>query len=167
MAAQRRAITRFPDKKGLYDPKLERDSCGVGLVAQLKKQASRQIVIDANEMLVRMSHRGGCGCEPNTGDGAGMLVGIPDGFLRKAAKKELGVSLPPLGQYAVGNVFTGSPFLFFYCYSLLSCRVCWVPPPGCVLARSRAVSTPYPHPHIPTIDRKQPRTTWRCRRPRT
>ena len=79
----------------------------MGLVAQLKKQASRQIVIDANEMLVRMSHRGGCGCEPNTGDGAGMLVGIPDGFLRKVAKKDLNVTLPPLGQYAVGNVFTG------------------------------------------------------------
>lgn len=65
-------------------------------------------MIDANEMLVRMSHRGGCGCEPNTGDGAGMLVGIPDGFLRKVAKKDLGVTLPPLGQYAVGNVFTGA-----------------------------------------------------------
>lgn len=81
-----RSITAFPDKKGLYDPAQERDSCGVGLVAQLKKQANRQIVIDANEMLVRMSHRGGCGCEPNTGDGAGMLVGIPDGFLRKVCR---------------------------------------------------------------------------------
>jgi glutamate synthase domain-containing protein 1 len=55
----------------------------VGLVAHLKRQASRQIVVDANEMLVRMSHRGGCGCEPNTGDGAGMLVAIPDAFMRK------------------------------------------------------------------------------------
>lgn len=79
----KRPISSFPDKKGLYDPMQEKDSCGVGLVAQLKKQANRQIVIDANEMLVRMSHRGGCGCEPNTGDGAGMLVGIPDAFLRK------------------------------------------------------------------------------------
>lgn len=86
-------------------------------MAQLKKQASRQIVIDANEMLVRMSHRGGCGCEPNTGDGAGMLVGIPDGFLRQAAKSELGVTLPPLGQYAVGNVFTGTTV----CLSLCVC----------------------------------------------
>jgi hypothetical protein len=57
--------------KGVYDPKFEKDSCGVGVVAQLKRQASRQIVIDANQMLVRMSHRGGCGCEVNTGDGAG------------------------------------------------------------------------------------------------
>ena len=81
-----RPISSFPNKQALYDPSLEKDSCGVGLVAQLKKQANRQIIIDANEMLVRMSHRGGCGCEPNTGDGAGMLVGIPDDFLRKVSK---------------------------------------------------------------------------------
>lgn len=80
-------ISSFPEKKGLYDPKLEKDSCGVGLVAHLKRNASRQIVIDANEMLVRMSHRGGCGCEPNTGDGAGMLVAIPDAFMRKASDR--------------------------------------------------------------------------------
>lgn len=65
-------FTRFPPNKGLYDSSLEKDSCGVGLVAHLKKQASRQIVLDANEMLVRMSHRGACGCEANSGDGAGM-----------------------------------------------------------------------------------------------
>ncbi|TFJ88427.1 hypothetical protein NSK_000001 [Nannochloropsis salina CCMP1776] len=102
-----RLITAFPETQGLYNKANERDSCGVGLVAHLKKKASRQIVVDANEMLVRMSHRGGCGCEPNTGDGAGMLVGLPDHFLRKAVKNELGKSLPPLGKYAVGNVFTG------------------------------------------------------------
>lgn len=62
---------KFPPKQGLYDKNLEKDSCGVGLVAHLKKQASRQIVIDANEIMVRMSHRGGCGCEVNSGDGAG------------------------------------------------------------------------------------------------
>jgi len=76
-------ISNFPAAQGLYRPELEKDSCGVGLVAHLKKDASRQIVLDANEMLVRMSHRGGCGCEPNTGDGAGMLVAIPDSFMRK------------------------------------------------------------------------------------
>ena len=62
---------KYPEKKGLYDKTLEKDSCGVGLVAQLKRQANRQIILDANEMLVRMSHRGGCGCEENSGDGAG------------------------------------------------------------------------------------------------
>lgn len=63
---------KFPNKIGLYDKALEKDSCGVGLVASLKKIASRSVVEDANQMLVRMSHRGGCGCEPNSGDGAGM-----------------------------------------------------------------------------------------------
>lgn len=62
---------KFPTTRGLYDKNLEKDSCGVGLVAHLKKKASRQIVLDANEMLVRMSHRGACGCEENSGDGAG------------------------------------------------------------------------------------------------
>lgn len=62
---------KFPAKAGLYDKALEKDSCGVGLVAQLKKKANRQIILDANEMLVRMSHRGACGCEENSGDGAG------------------------------------------------------------------------------------------------
>lgn len=63
--------TRFPSKQGLYDSSLEKDSCGVGLVANMKKLPSRKIVLDANQMLVRMSHRGGCGCEENAGDGAG------------------------------------------------------------------------------------------------
>ena len=65
----------------------------------------KKIVVDANEMLVRMTHRGACGCEENTGDGAGILVALPDGFLRKAAV-EAGIGeLPPKGDYAVGNVF--------------------------------------------------------------
>ena len=70
------SFTRFPPNKGLYDSSLEKDSCGVGLVAHLKKTASRQIVLDANEMLVRMSHRGACGCEANSGDGAGKHRGL-------------------------------------------------------------------------------------------
>ncbi|KAJ8613526.1 hypothetical protein CTAYLR_002224 [Chrysophaeum taylorii] len=90
---------------GLYDPAQERDSCGVGLVAKLNKEPSRQIVLDCNEMLVRMSHRGGCGCDPASGDGAGMLVGMPDSFMRSSVKETLGVELPPLGQYAVGMSF--------------------------------------------------------------
>lgn len=70
---------KYPPKVGLYDKALEKDSCGVGLVANLKKVASRRVVVDANQMLVRMSHRGGCGCEPNSGDGAGKsLILISD-----------------------------------------------------------------------------------------
>ena len=56
-------------------------------------------------MLVRMAHRGGCGCDPYSGDGAGILTGMPDGFLRKAVEAELGKELPPLGQYAAGVIF--------------------------------------------------------------
>lgn len=75
------------------------------LSLSLSPRLCLQIVVDANEMLVRMTHRGACGCEENTGDGAGILVAVPDGFLRKAAQ-EAGIGeLPPEGEYAVGNIF--------------------------------------------------------------
>lgn len=101
------SFSRFPVKpNSLYDSKLEKDSCGVGLVAHLKKLASRQILLDANEMLVRMSHRGGCGCEPNTGDGAGILVGMPDAFYRRVAQESFGKPLPAgPNTYGTGIVF--------------------------------------------------------------
>jgi len=95
----------FPEKQGLYDPANEKDSCGVGFVANLKGEPSHQNVLDALQMLVNMEHRGGCGCEPNTGDGAGILVGLPESFLRKVANDELGVSLPEKGQFGAGLVF--------------------------------------------------------------
>jgi glutamate synthase (NADPH/NADH) large chain len=95
----------FPEKQGLYDPSLEKDSCGVGFVANVKGIASHQIVVDAATILVNMDHRGACGCEANTGDGAGILVGMPDKFLRRIALTELGVDLPKKGLYAVGNIF--------------------------------------------------------------
>ncbi len=66
------SFENFPARQGLYNKELEKDSCGVGLVANLKKIPSRKIVLDANQMLVRMAHRGACGCEKNEGDGAGM-----------------------------------------------------------------------------------------------
>ena len=94
---------RAPGKQGLYDPSFERDACGVGLVASLKKTPTRATLVDCNEMLVRMSHRGGCGCDPQSGDGAGMLVAMPDSFLRTAAG--LDWELPALGDYAVGMCF--------------------------------------------------------------
>ena len=95
----------FPKKRGLYDPSNEKDSCGVGFVANMKGNPDHQIVLDALEMLERMEHRGGCGCEPNTGDGAGILVGLPEGFLRKVAKQDLGLDLPSKGQFGAGLVF--------------------------------------------------------------
>ncbi len=95
----------FPQKQGLYDPAFEKDSCGVGFVAHIKGKPSHQIVVDAEIMLQRMEHRGGCGCEPTTGDGAGILTGMPHDFCVKVAKKDLGIDLPAAGQFAAGNVF--------------------------------------------------------------
>ncbi|MEZ6055252.1 MAG: glutamate synthase large subunit [Planctomycetaceae bacterium] len=98
-------LTQFPTAHGLYDPANEKDSCGVGFVAQIQGKPSHQIVLDADCILRRMTHRGACGCESNTGDGAGMLVGLPDKFLRKVAKSDLDVTLPEQGRYAAGIVF--------------------------------------------------------------
>jgi len=95
----------LPEKQGLYDPAFEKDSCGVGFVAHIKGKPSHQIVVDAEIMLQRMEHRGGCGCEPTTGDGAGILTGMPHDFCVKVAKKDLGVDLPAAGLFAAGNVF--------------------------------------------------------------
>ncbi|TMW59939.1 hypothetical protein Poli38472_005008 [Pythium oligandrum] len=98
------------EQKGLYRQDVERDSCGVGMIAHLKKKPSRQIVVDANDMLVRMSHRGGCGCDPASGDGAGMLVALPHQFVQRVARDgEFGEAAAKLTleaeRYAVGNVF--------------------------------------------------------------
>ena len=77
-------LTR-PDKKGLYDPDFERDSCGVGLVANIKGLPSREIMDNAYLINSRMDHRGGCGFEENTGDGAGILLALPDSFFQSEA----------------------------------------------------------------------------------
>ena len=95
----------FPQKQGLYDPANEKDSCGVGFVANVKGVPSHQIVLDAIQMLKNMDHRGACGCEPNTGDGSGILTGLPWGFLEKVARKEMGVELPAKGRFGAGLVF--------------------------------------------------------------
>ena len=95
----------YPTKQGLYDPELEKDSCGVGFVANVKGVPSHQIVVDADTILRNMDHRGACGCEQNTGDGAGILVGLPDKFLRRVAKSTFGVDLPAKGLWAAGNIF--------------------------------------------------------------
>ncbi|MCB1701879.1 MAG: glutamate synthase large subunit [Pseudomonadales bacterium] len=94
----------LPAKHGLYDPALEKDSCGVGFVANVKGVASHEILTDAYHINSRMDHRGGCGFEQNTGDGAGVMTAIPDKFFRKVTA-ELGITLPEIGSYCVGNVF--------------------------------------------------------------
>src|SRR5438445_13704239 len=98
------AMNLYPPAQGLYDPRYEHDACGVGFICQMKGIASHQLVSDALLMLENMNHRGACGCEENSGDGAGILVKMPDKFFRKEAKK-LGISLPKAGDYAVGMIF--------------------------------------------------------------
>ncbi|MBX2815805.1 MAG: glutamate synthase large subunit [Saprospiraceae bacterium] len=92
------------DNKGLYTPALEKDSCGTGLIANLNGLKSNKIIGDALKMLANMEHRGACGCEPNTGDGAGILIQTPHDFLAKKCLA-LGFQLPEFGQYGVGMVF--------------------------------------------------------------
>ena len=94
----------YPEKTGLYDPEQEKDACGVGFVANIKGKASHQIMLDAYHINARMDHRGGCGFEENTGDGAGVLTALPHGLFRKLAG-ELNIELPAAGKYAVGNIF--------------------------------------------------------------
>ncbi|GAA4432290.1 glutamate synthase large subunit [Bremerella cremea] len=94
-----------PGKEGLYDPAMERENCGVGFVAHIKGKRTHQLVLDAEAMNVNMDHRGGCGCEANTGDGAGMLTALPLEFLARVAKQDLGKELPEPGQFAAGIVF--------------------------------------------------------------
>ncbi len=96
---------RPPDKYGLYDPAFEHDSCGVGFVANIKGVRSRQIIDDADRILRHLVHRGATGCEPNTGDGAGVLTALPHEFLQIAAETDLKVKLPEPDLYGVGNIF--------------------------------------------------------------
>ncbi len=98
-------LFHLPPAQGLYDPEFEKDSCGVGFIAHIKGVPSHQNVIDADTILQNMDHRGACGCEPNTGDGSGIMCGLPHKFLRKVAKHDLGVELPEPGRFAAGLVF--------------------------------------------------------------
>lgn len=94
----------LPARQGLYDPQHEHDACGVGFVVNIKGKKSHEIVAQGLQVLENLAHRGACGCEPNTGDGAGILMQMPDKFMRKAAAAE-GFDLPPAEEYAVGMVF--------------------------------------------------------------
>lgn len=94
-----------PPKRGLYDPALEKDSCGVGFVCDIKGRASNQILRDAHQMNCAMEHRGGVGFETNTGDGAGILTGIPHKLFNAQIEQQISCSLPAPGHYGVGIVF--------------------------------------------------------------
>jgi glutamate synthase domain-containing protein 2/glutamate synthase domain-containing protein 1/glutamate synthase domain-containing protein 3 len=93
-----------PLKQGLYDPQFEHDACGLGFVVNIKGKKSHQLVSDALQILVNLDHRGAVGCEPNTGDGAGILIQVPHDFFTAQAAK-LGFKLPASGQYGVGQMF--------------------------------------------------------------
>ncbi|HEX5400086.1 MAG TPA: glutamate synthase large subunit [Verrucomicrobiae bacterium] len=96
--------TAPPPRQGLYDPQFEHDSCGVGFVVNMKGRKSHQMVSDALQILLNLDHRGACGCEANTGDGAGILMQVPHEFLAKATASS-GFKLPAPGQYGVGMLF--------------------------------------------------------------
>lgn len=95
-------MSKTPEAQGLYDPRNEHDACGVGFVADVKGRKSHQIIQEGLEILLKLDHRGAVGADPLAGDGAGLLSQIPDGFFRK---QTLGFDLPPLGSYAVGQIF--------------------------------------------------------------
>jgi len=95
----------FPEKQGLYDPQFEHDACGVGFVVNMKGKKSHEIIEQAITILINLDHRGACGCESNTGDGAGILMQTPHKFLSKVAAEQK-IALPEPGQYGVAMVFT-------------------------------------------------------------
>jgi glutamate synthase domain-containing protein 2/glutamate synthase domain-containing protein 1/glutamate synthase domain-containing protein 3 len=94
----------LPEKVGLYDPAHEHDACGIGFVANIRGEVSHDVIRKGIEVLENLNHRGAAGCDPCTGDGAGLLLQVPDGFFRKHAP-ELGFELPAPGGYAVGMTF--------------------------------------------------------------
>ena len=97
-------MTTPPGPRGLYDPRFEHDSCGVSFVANIKGVRSHELVRTGLRALTNLEHRGATGAEPDTGDGAGILVQVPDRFLR-AVLREIDVELPPAGHYAAGIGF--------------------------------------------------------------
>ncbi|MFO1476160.1 MAG: glutamate synthase large subunit [Verrucomicrobiota bacterium] len=102
--AGRTSLTGLPPKQGLYDPQFEHDACGVGFVVNIKGRKSHTIVQQALQVLLNLDHRGACGCEANTGDGAGILLQMPHTFFKEVLKKS-SFSLPAPGEYGVGMVF--------------------------------------------------------------
>lgn len=98
------SFNQLPGRKGLYNSEFEHDSCGVGFVCDIKGRISRKIVEDGLEMISRMNHRGASGADPDSGDGAGILVQLPHRFLTKVASRH-GISLGEIGSYGCGIVF--------------------------------------------------------------
>ncbi|HYW42325.1 MAG TPA: glutamate synthase large subunit [Bryobacteraceae bacterium] len=94
----------LPEAQGLYDPLNEHDSCGIGFVASVKGHKSHDIIVKGIQVLVNLTHRGACGCDPETGDGAGVLIQIPHKFFARESAR-LGFTLPAPGEYGIGMTF--------------------------------------------------------------
>ena len=97
-------VRGLPGAQGLYHPRHEHDACGIGFVARINGQKSHDIIMKGIEILINLTHRGACGCDPETGDGAGLLIQIPHKFLSRECAK-LGFTLPRPGEYGVGMIF--------------------------------------------------------------
>src|SRR6185369_14411932 len=97
-------VAGLPQAQGLYDPRNEHDACGMGFVASVRGEKSHSIIEKGLEVLVNLTHRGACGCDPETGDGAGILIQIPHKFFVRECE-QLGFALPTAGRYAAGMVF--------------------------------------------------------------
>ena len=95
----------LPASQGLYNAEYEKDACGVGFVCQVKGKSSHKIVSDARFLLCNMTHRGATGADARDGDGAGVMTGMPDRFLRREVGSDHDFELPPVGEYACGNLF--------------------------------------------------------------
>jgi glutamate synthase domain-containing protein 2/glutamate synthase domain-containing protein 1/glutamate synthase domain-containing protein 3 len=94
----------LPAEQGLYNPRNEHDACGIGFVVNIKGRPSHDIILKGIQILINLTHRGACGCDPETGDGAGILIQIPHRFFAKECSK-LGFTLPAPGEYGIGMVF--------------------------------------------------------------
>jgi len=97
-------VAGLPPKQGLYEPGQEHDACGIGLVVNIRGERSHDIISQAITVLINLSHRGGAGSEDNSGDGAGILLQIPDRMFRTICPS-IGIHLPEPGRYGVGMVF--------------------------------------------------------------
>ncbi len=95
----------LPPAQGLYDPANEHDACGIGFVASIKGNKSHDIIRKGIRVLLNLAHRGACGCDPETGDGAGVLIQIPHQFFARECAK-LGFTLPEPGSYARRHGFS-------------------------------------------------------------
>ncbi len=101
---QQPAVGSLPAAQGMCDTANEHDACGVGFVAHIEGKKSHEIIQQGLKILENLDHRGAVGADPLMGDGAGILIQVPDGFYREEMAKQ-GVTLPPAGEYGVGMIF--------------------------------------------------------------